>query len=123
MEVSTTGKYVAAKSGDMVSSPHPADPSKLFLIFNSTRKNDKEDSYKLAKLLRLNELPVVHISSKEADVLRSYVRYRKSLGDEITKIKNRICTVLGRYSISIHTSYIFRKRGLKEIERSQERMR
>ena len=41
-------------------------------------ENDKEDSYKLAKLLRLKELPEVHISSKEANVLRSYVRYRKS---------------------------------------------
>ena len=32
---------------------HIADPIRLSLIFMTAKKNDKEDSYKLAKLLRL----------------------------------------------------------------------
>ena len=32
---------------------HLADPAKLALIFNKAKKNDKEGSYKLAKLLRV----------------------------------------------------------------------
>jgi len=40
---------------------HLADPAKLALVFNSTKNNDREDSYKLAKLLRLGELPEIHL--------------------------------------------------------------
>lgn len=122
LEVSTTGKYCTRMLRDMGFSVHMADPVKLSLIFNTSKKNDKEDSYKLAKLLRLGELPEVHLPSKEADDLRSIVRYRKSLGDEITEIKNRVHAVLGRYGISIDATDIFGKRGLSEIERSSEKM-
>jgi len=66
LEVSTSRKYVARKLRDMGFSVHLADPSKLSLIFNTARKNDREDSYKLAKLLRLEELPEVHLPSSIA---------------------------------------------------------
>ncbi len=55
MEMSTSGKYVARLLRDMGFSIHIADPANLALIFKASRKNDKEDSYKLAKLLRLND--------------------------------------------------------------------
>ena len=48
LEVSTTGKYFARMLRDMGFSVHKADPIRLALIFNTTKKNDKEDSYKLA---------------------------------------------------------------------------
>jgi hypothetical protein len=38
---------------------HVADPSMLSLIFMTAKKDDKEDSYNLAKLFRLQELPEV----------------------------------------------------------------
>ena len=81
-----------------------ADPIKLALIFNTAKKNDKEDSYKLAKLLRLNELPQVYLPSSESDDLRSLTRYRKTLGEEITMIKNRVHALLSRYGIIIGAS-------------------
>jgi hypothetical protein len=71
LEVSTSGKYVARKLRDMGFSIHMADPSKLPLIFNTEKKNDREDSYKLAKLLRLGELPEVYLPSRYSDDLRS----------------------------------------------------
>ncbi len=55
MEMSTSGQYVARLLRDMGFSIHIADPANLALIFKASRKNDKEDSYKLAKLLRLND--------------------------------------------------------------------
>ena len=94
LEISTTGKHVARKLRDMGFSIHPADPVKLALIFNTARKNDKEDSYKLEKLLRLGELPEVHLPSQFSDALRSIVRYKKSIGEEITMLKNRIHALL-----------------------------
>ena len=69
---------------------HLADPSRISLIFNTGKKNDKEDSYKLAKLFRLGELPEVHIPSKYSDDLRSLVRYRRSMGESIIKMKNKV---------------------------------
>ena len=86
LEVSTSGKYIARKLRDMGFSVHLADPSKLPLIFNTGKKNDREDSYKLAKLLMIGELPEVHIPSRYSDDLRSLVRYRKALGEIITDV-------------------------------------
>lgn len=123
LEVSTTGKYVARKLRDMGFSVHVADPVKLSLIFNTSKKNDREDSYKLAKLLRLGELPEVHLPSRESDDLRSLVRYRKSLGEDITMAKNRIHAILARYGIAVNATDIFGKRGIGEIESSSGKMR
>lgn len=116
LEVSTSGKYVARMLRDMGFSVHLADPVKLALIFNTAKKNDKEDSYKLAKLLRLGELPEVHLPTRFSDDLRSIVRYRKSLGEEITMIKNRVHAILTKNGISINATDIFGKRGLREID-------
>lgn len=101
---------------------HIADPVNLALIFNTSKKNDKEDSYKLAKLLRIGELPEVYLPSKESDDLRSLVRYRKSLGEEITMIKNRMHALLARYGIVVKATDIFGKKGLNQIQSSSHRM-
>ncbi len=122
MERSSSGKYVARLFMDMVFSIHIADPAKFSLIFNTSKKNDRGDSYKLAKHLRLNELPEVHLPSKESDSLRSLVRYRNSLGEETTMLKNRIHAVLSRYGIHIKKSDIFGRKGLKEIEKEKGRL-
>ena len=122
LEVSTTGKYVARLLRDYGFSIHLADPVKLALIFNTSKKNDREDSYKLAKLLRLNELPEIHLPSRESDDLRSLVRYRKSLGEEITRIKNRIHALLSVHGISLKQTDIFGRSGLIEIERQSVKL-
>ena len=101
---------------------HLADPVKLALIFNTAKKIDREDSYKLAKLLRLQELPEVHLPSQSSEDLRSIVRYRKSLGEEITMIKNRVHAMLAKHGISIHATDIFGRRGLREIEENSRNL-
>ncbi len=116
LEVSTSGKYVTGLLRDMGFSVHMADPSKLPVIYKSTKKSDKEDSYKPAGALHLGALSEVYLPSAEIDDLRSMVRYRKSIGEEITKLKNRIHAVLTRHGISIPASDIFGKRGLRLIE-------
>ena len=118
LEQSTSGKYVARLLRDKGFSVHIADPVKLALIYNSPKKSDREDSYKLAKLLRLGELPEVHLPSEYSDDLRSLVRYRKSLGEEVTMIKNRIHALLTIHGIRIDATDIFGRRGMREIEKS-----
>ena len=51
-----------------------AVPSKFSLIFMAAKKNDKEDSSKIAKLLGIKKPPDVHLHSREYDDLRSLVR-------------------------------------------------
>ena len=115
LEVSTSGKYIARKLRDMGFSVHLADPSKLSLIFMTAKKNDKEDSYKLARLLRLKELPEVYLPSKFSDALRSIVRYRKSIGEEMNMLKNRVHSILTGHGIIIHATDIFGRRGIRSI--------
>ena len=100
LEVSTSGKHVARKLRDMGFSVHLADPSKLRLIFNTGKKNDREDSYKLANLLRLGALPEVDLHSRYSDDLGSLVRYRKALGESIIMIKNMFHAILASAGIS-----------------------
>ena len=116
LEQSTSGKYVARLLRDKGFSVHITDPAKLALIYNSPKKSDKEDSYKLAKLLRMGELPEVHLPYEYSDDLRSLVRYRKSLGEEVTMIKNRIHALLTIHGIRIDATDIFGRKGLREID-------
>lgn len=74
LETSTSGKYAASLLRDKRFSVHLADPAKLALMFNTVKKNDREGSYKLAKLLRLGEIPEIHIPFRETDDLRTLVR-------------------------------------------------
>lgn len=122
LEQSTSGKYVARILINRGFTVHMADPSKLYLIYRSSKKNDKEDSYKLAKLLRIGELPEVHLPSQYSDDLKSLVRYRKFLGEEVTMIKNRIHAILSLYGIRIGATDIFGRRGMREIEESASRL-
>ena len=122
LETSTSGKYAARLLRDREFSVHLADPAKLALIFNSAKKNDREDSYKLAKLLRLGELPEVHIPSKETDDLKTLVRYRKSLGEESTVVKNRVHAILEMHGVVIDETNIFGRRGIKKIEEAASRL-
>jgi transposase len=116
LEVSTSGKYVTRLLRDMGFSVHMADPSKLPVIYKSAKKNDREDSYKLARALHLGELSEVYLPSAEIDDLRSMARYRKSIGEEITMLKNRIHAILTGHGISVPATDIFGNRGLRIIE-------
>jgi len=101
---------------------HLADPEKIALVFHSPKKNDREDSYKLAKLLRLGELPEVHLPSEYSDEVKSLVRYRKSLGEEVTAVKNKIHAILSLHGITVDATDIFGRKGMREIEESLPEM-
>ncbi|MGC8506604.1 MAG: IS110 family transposase, partial [Thermoplasmata archaeon] len=58
------------------------------------------------------------LPSEYSDDLRSLVRYRKSLGEEVTMIKNRIHALLSMHGIRIDATDIFGRKGMREIEGS-----
>ena len=76
-----------------------AHPGHLRLIFRSSRKNDRVDSEKLAKLLFLDEVPPVHVPSVQVRSWRSMIEHRRKLIAERTRIKNGIRALLRSHGV------------------------
>jgi transposase len=88
-----------------------AHPGKLRLIFRSSRKNDRVDAEKLAKLLFLDEVPPVHVPSVEVRSWRSMIEHRRKLVAEGTRIKNTIRGLLRSQGVESPRS-LWSDRGL-----------
>jgi transposase len=61
---------------------------------NIKRKNDREDALKLAQLSAMNQLPTVHIPTREVRQKRALIQYRQRLVKRVTQIKNSIRAIL-----------------------------
>ncbi len=115
IESSTSGKYLSKELMKLTYKIHLINPDKVSAI-DGYKKTDREDSYKLAYLYRINALSEIYIPSDEIENIRSLVRYRHSLGEEITLKKNKVHALLTSYGIIIKASDPFGKKGLREIE-------
>ena len=71
-----------------------AHPGKVRLIFRTKRKNDRIDARKLAKLLFLDEVPLVYVPSAQRRMWRSLIEYRSRLVGKRTAVKNQIRSLL-----------------------------
>ena len=71
-----------------------AHPGKLRMIFRSKRKNDRVDAQKLAKLLYLDEVPLVHVPSAQRRQWRSLIEYRCGMVVRSGACKNRLRALL-----------------------------
>jgi len=77
-----------------------AHPGQLRLIFRSKKKHDRVDAEKLAKLLFLNELPVVHVPAPEIRAWRQMIEYRSQLVVKRTRVKNSLRGLLRSQGIA-----------------------
>lgn len=71
-----------------------AHPGHLRLIFRSTRKNDRVDAEKLAKLLFLDEVPPVHVPGEDVRAWRRLIEHRRKLVASRTRAKNAVRALL-----------------------------
>ena len=71
-----------------------AHPGKVRLILRTKRKNDRIDARKLAKLLYLDEVPVVYVPSADRRMWRELIEYRSRLVGKRTAVKNEIRALL-----------------------------
>lgn len=71
-----------------------AHPGQLRLIYRSKRKNDRVDAEKLAKLLLLDLVPVVHVPKLDVRNWRSLITWRQRLIEKRVSTKNQIRAVL-----------------------------
>ena len=119
VESSTSGKYVARLLRDSGFKIHLTNPKELKMIFRSNAY--KNDAMILAKLLRTGDLPESYLPSKEIDELRTAIRYRRSLGEELS-IRNKVHAILAMHGIRIEASDIFGKRSLNRILESSDKL-
>ncbi len=116
IESSTSGKYLSKELSILGYKIHLINPAKVPEIANNYKKTDKEDSFQLADVFRKGGMKEIYIPSEEIENIRSLVRYRHSLGEEITLKKNKVHALLTSYGIIIKATDPFGKKGLREIE-------
>ena len=85
---STSCKFTARLLMDHGFKMHMANPREMSEINKSYKKTDRNDARILTKKLKEGKLPESNLPSKETDGIRSLVRYRRSLAEEIDRIKN-----------------------------------
>lgn len=70
---------------------------------NTKRKTDRDDALKLAQMAMLNTLVPVHVPQPKVREQRAIIKYRKTLDQDITKIKNNIRSIFANRGIPIDT--------------------
>jgi transposase len=71
-----------------------ANPGQLRLIYGSKKKNDRRDAEKLAKLLYLDAIPMVHVPSADVRAWRELIVFRHRLTEKATRSKNGLRALL-----------------------------
>jgi transposase len=78
-----------------------AHPGQLRLIFRSKKKHDRVDSAKLAKLLHLDEVPVVHVPNLDVRAWRGLINYRRRLVARRSAVKTQVRAFLRGLGIAV----------------------
>ena len=91
---------------------HLANPSRVGLIAQSKKKTDKHDAEILANLVRTNMLPLSYAPTHEIRNQRRITRFRTSLAELETIIKNKIHAILLRNGIKSPFENIFTNQGI-----------
>jgi transposase len=98
---------------------HVLNPGKLAIIYQSTRKTDKEDAHKLAWLIMRypeEELPVVSIPDDREERMRSMVSMKQYLLKMRTSMLNRL------HAVYVHAGLTFVKKSELAAAASRERV-
>jgi len=93
-----------------------ADPALLQpAVKQRANKNDRDDAKNLAKLARLDLLPLVHPVDRRYRELRALTRHRIFLTQTRTSIKNHVHFLLDRAGVKLGVTDIFGKKGRRGI--------
>jgi transposase len=77
-----------------------AHPAHLRSIWQSKKKNDRIDAYKLATMLYLDRVPRVHVPSMAVREWRVLIEHRRRLVDKRTATKNGLRALLRSHAIA-----------------------
>ncbi|MBU7028781.1 MAG: IS110 family transposase [Theionarchaea archaeon] len=76
-----------------------SNPSKTRVIAESKMQTDKVSARTLAELLRTGFIAACYVPPAEVRALRHLIRYRTKLVRDLTRIKNRIHSILDKYEL------------------------
>lgn len=93
-EVGTQAQWIAGMVRPLAAEVQVANPSRMPWLFRDGHKNDRLDARKLATLLRLRELPQVHLPSADVSAWRALINHRRTLVKRRTAIKNQVHAIL-----------------------------
>jgi transposase len=88
-----------------------SDPVMTKAIASSKLKTDKVDARTIANLLRSEYLPTIWVPDTETLKIRLLTSHRSSLGRSLTRLKNKVHSVLHRNLIQHGFSDLFGKAG------------
>jgi transposase len=91
-----------------------SNPAKTRVIAESVIQTDDISSRMLTDLLRAGLIAVCYVPSPEVREMRSHLRYRTKIVRDLTRIKNRIHSLLDMYELpEFEGTDLFGKAGLK----------
>ena len=93
-EVSGRAGFFYDSLFDSVDSLTVSNPSKMTWIYRTAKKTDRIDARKQAVLLKMGEIPAVHMPSKAVRQWRGQIQHRRRLLGTQTQLKNRIRALL-----------------------------
>lgn len=93
-EISGQAGYLYDSLIDCVDTITVANPSQMPWIFQTTKKNDRIDAYKMAVMLSIGQIPAVYMPSKEIRQWRETILHRRTIVGKIVQAKNRIRATL-----------------------------
>lgn len=79
---------------DSVETLTVSNPAKMTWIYRTAKKTDRIDARKQAVLLKMGEIPAVHMPSKAERQWRGQIQHRRKLVNMQTQLKNRIRALL-----------------------------
>jgi len=93
-EVSTMSGWLYDELVEKVDTLTVSNPSKMTWIFRTNKKTDRIDAYKQATLLRIGEIPAVHMPGPAVRQWRSQIQHRRKLVGGRSQVKTRIRSYL-----------------------------
>jgi transposase len=113
IEAGPMSNWVAQVASDYVTEVIICDPRENALIYKSSKKNDKVDTKKLCRLLRLGEFKAVYRpQNDQRAIFKAAVQHYLDLRDQLTSLKQKIKAMYRQWGvIDVFTDSVYSASG------------
>ena len=88
----------------------------MAIIAKTAKKTDKIDAKKIAQILRMDMIPECYVPELRVRGIRAMVRQRIRIGQDRTRVINRLHSMLDRYDVDIDAANMYGKKALAQLE-------
>jgi transposase len=122
VEATANWYWIVAEIEQAGLQPQLVHPRTAKLMMGLLNKTDKLDAQGLNRLQRNGTLPVVWIPPAELRDLRELTRTRLVLGQQRTRLKNRLTATLAKYALGVEASDAYGAGARGELEQQIEQL-